>query len=202
MFLAAIAFQELYSNGFYIEYLQGCPYNFKNKLEINQKDKEKISFSAEYDSEPLIQPYYYSVKIGKGKLELELLHHKLYLKNKPEEIERFHISHGYNVVTINRQKNYKKIIIFCGAGTVISHPENRVRNKKLNEKKGIMNTGYYINGISAQVGIKKKKGIKKGLYLNTEFKYLASHSRVPVHNGEAEVIHFSLHFLLGIGYKF
>jgi hypothetical protein len=57
---------------------------------------------------------------------LELLHHKLYLRNCPQGIEALSISHGFNMLTLSRAYALGAWRLQIGAGPVIAHPEARI----------------------------------------------------------------------------
>lgn len=106
-------------------------------LSIKQENQETINLWAKYESAPLKLPPYYSVRLGFSKegkgWEVEMNHLKVYLKNKPNEIGRFSISHGYNQILINRIFKTDRLNSKAGLGIVAAHPENSVRGHTLND---------------------------------------------------------------------
>ncbi len=188
-----------------VEWLGGFVYNFKTPLVIRQSGYEDIKLNAQYRTKPLGLPIYYALRIARGKenyWELELIHHKLFLKNKPNAVQDFSITHGYNLLVINRAWKYQKILFRLGAGVVIAHPETTIRNKKYSEKKGIFNRGYYIAGPVIQVALEKRFNLYKKLFAIIEGKFTSSFSRIPIRDGNADVLNLAFHGLLGLSYHF
>ena len=83
----------------------GDSYCFRTPLLIRQEGYDNIRIKACYYTDSFSFPVYYSWKIGTSKdkrtFEIELTHLKIYLENKPQEIQHFAISHGYNYFTLN-----------------------------------------------------------------------------------------------------
>jgi hypothetical protein len=127
-------------------------------------------------------------------------HDKLYLSNPTQEIEQFAISHGFNRITLNRSMERGDVILRLGAGVLITHPENRVRGRRLSEDSGILGMGYHLSGPTAMVAIGARIGQREGPFLPLEGMGTASWVRVPVADGEADLAVASLHGLMGEGY--
>ncbi len=175
-------------------------------LSIKQENQASINLWAKYESAPLKLPPYYSVRLGfsnedKG-WEIEMNHLKVYLKNKPDEVDRFSISHGYNQILINRIFKTDRLNSKAGLGIVAAHPENSVRGLILDEKKGLFNDGYYITGPVIQYGIFREFTLGNYFYLIGEARISAAYARVPVVNGKAHAPVLSIHLQFGPGFKF
>ena len=104
----------------------GAPLNFNFPLTIHQSGHPDLKVTGNYESRPLEVPYYYAWRLGawdgNRAWEIELVHNKLYLKNKPPEVQEFSISHGYNLLTVNRAWKENGFIFRGGLGVVITHP--------------------------------------------------------------------------------
>ncbi len=113
----------------------GTALNLLTPLTVWQEGYPELKFTAHYSVKPLEESPYYSWRIarwkGKRAWELELVHFKLYLDNPPPQIQCFQITHGYNLLTVNRAWDREKYILRAGAGLVIIHPETIVRGKEL-----------------------------------------------------------------------
>jgi hypothetical protein len=76
--------------------------------------------NAKYHTEPFNESPYYAWRLAKWSKnrawEFELVHHKLYLSNPPAEVQHFEVSHGYNLITINRAWLLRGFIWRFGAG--------------------------------------------------------------------------------------
>ena len=137
----------------------GSAYNFTTPLEIKQNGEEDINISARYDTKAFSTfAWYYDMRIAKWinnhAWEFETHHHKLYLDNRPDEVQSFSISHGYNLYTLNSAWLRNNFIYRLGLGIVITHPETEVRNKEYNDKGGI--NGFHLSGLTAQAALEKR----------------------------------------------
>ncbi len=188
-----------------VQFFGGTAYNFKLPIVIRQDGADNIRLSAEYDSKSFETPLYYSARLGWWKdnrtWELELVHHKLTLENRPPEVEHFSITHGFNLLTLNRAWKNPKFIWRLGAGVVVAHPEGSVRGKKFAEDGGIID-GYFLSGPTAQAAIEKRFTLYKGLFASLEGKYTISWARVPIRDGSADVWNSAVHGLFGLGLDF
>ena len=188
------------------EFFGGSVYNVPAPLSIEQSGYKDLKINAHYETRPFLSPQYYCVRAAKWKAntawEIEFIHHKLFLKNKPSEVQFFSITHGYNMFTANRAWNIKGIIIHTGAGVVIPHPETTVRNRAYSEKKGILNRGYYISGTVVQIALGKNLSIRNKLFFIVEGKATGSYTHIPIKNGDAYVENVAFHGVFGLGYRF
>lgn len=187
----------------HVNFTPGLSFVPPSPLTILQDTHKPLRLWAKYASKPLNLPPYYSYRIGfreddRG-WELEMNHLKVYLKNLPEEVDRFSISHGYNQVFANRIYNSGKLNFKAGLGFVAAHPENTVRNLTLDEKKGLFNDGYYITGPAIQYGVFKEIPLGKHFYLLGEARVSAAYAKVPVAKGKAHAPVIALHLQLGPG---
>ncbi len=190
----------------YLNFSPGLSYAFPAPLIIQQEGFPKISFWAKYKTEPLRMPIYYSYRIGffnnaKG-WDLEMNHLKVILKNNPEEIQQFSITHGYNQVFVNRAIKKPNFGYKYGAGVVLAHPENIVRNLHLNEDNGIFGSGYYLKGPAIQTGLFKEIYITRRFFLLAESKISLAYTNVPVSGGKAHAPILAFHLQLGPGFYF
>ncbi len=184
----------------------GSAYNFETPLTICQSGHNNIGLNARYETKPFELPIYYGLRIARWKescaWELELIHHKLHLKNRPPEVQNFSITHGYNLLTVNWARKHKGFISHLGAGVVITHPETTVRKKRYSEKVGLLNRGYYISGPTMQVAVEKRLYSWKRLFATIEGKLTGSYARIPIHDGSADVPNVVIHGLFGLGGDF
>lgn len=183
----------------------GTAYNFKTPLHIEQDGEEDIDVNAQYETRAwsTVAPYY-NLKIGRWKgdhaWEFESLHHKLYLSNKPNEVQKFHISHGYNLNTLNYALKKHGLIYRIGAGFVMTHPETKVRGKSKEDDGGW--NGFYLSGVTGQLALEKRLWLSKALFLSLEGKFTASWARIPIADGHADVPNAALHGIVSAGYAF
>ncbi len=194
------------------ELLGGTQFNIPTPLTIKQKGEETIKVNwAEYKSDAWtwFDSPYYAWRIGLWEenraWEIELVHEKIILKNKPKDVQHFEISHGYNLITFNRAwrlDKYLGLIWRVGAGIVLTHPETTVRNREKGYGATFPN-GFYISGPTAQIAVGKRINIWRGLFGVLEAKFTASYAtHVPIADGHAEVPNAAVHGLFGLGYEF
>lgn len=173
--------------------------------------------------------YRFSFKDNKNEwFELELIHHKIYLINTPEDfgkcyspldyiirnlfsnykppenIQYFNISHGYNLITLNkawRDKKFNWLIYRVGLGAVLAHPQSKINNKEWSYIEGTF-FGFLLSGPTVQASVGTRHPILKNLYISTEVKLTLSYAIVPVVDGSAHVPNIAIHLLLGTGYSF
>jgi hypothetical protein len=184
----------------------GDAYCFNMPLVIEQEGYEKIELTAHYRTESFKLPVYYSCKIGTAKetrgWELELIHLKIILTNNPPEVQQFEISHGYNYITINRIWDLNLMILRFGMGTILSNPDNTIRNMMYDTDQGLLNRGYHISGPGLQIAAEKRITIFSGFFFSLEVKAAASIAKVGIAEGNAIVPQAGFHGLFGIGYTF
>jgi hypothetical protein len=183
----------------------GAVTNFETPLTIRQSGFEEIEVDAEYETRPFESPLYYSLRAGRwtGRTgwELELIHQKIFLKDRPPEIQRFGISHGYNLLTVNRGWDARGWLLRLGAGAVVAHPENTVRGRELDPEDTNLSGGYHLAGPVLQAGVERRIGLGERWFLGVEGKLSAARAEVPVAGGEAEVPNIAGHLLVGLGYR-
>jgi hypothetical protein len=192
-----------------LEVLAGTQYNIPTPLTIHQNGEDPIRVgSARYKSDAWTWPDspYYAWRIASWKdgraWELELIHEKIILKNTPDEVQHFEVSHGYNLITINRAWPWPKDprwILRVGGGVVVTHPETTVRGKSKGFGESFPN-GFYISGPTAQASAARQFEIDDKWFFVLEAKLTASYATgVPIADGDAEVPNAAIHVLFGFG---
>jgi hypothetical protein len=191
--------------GWTVQLSTGSSYSFPSPLTIKQDGEDDIHLTAEYETKAwATQAPYYDLRIGKWKdgtaWEFESLHQKLYLKNKPDEVQKFSISHGYNMNMLNYAVSRYGFIYRAGFGFVMTHPETKVRGKRLEDEGGF--NGFYISGAGGQLAVEKRYYATEKLSLSLEVKVTAAYAVIPIADGTASVPNYATHGLIGIGYDF
>lgn len=189
------------------EYHFGGTYNFELPLTIVQAGYPDIYIRrAIYETEPFTSPHYWNWRFikwfGLHGVQFEGIHHKLYLKNKPPEVQRFGISHGYNMCILNYVRNYKWYNLSFGGGSVLLHPESTIRGMKWPEGPGFDWHGYRLRGYVVNVGIAHQARVFKRYYISAEAKLTFSQAKVPVVDGHAKVNSLAFQFIFGPGMDF
>jgi hypothetical protein len=187
------------------ELLFGTAVNLETTLEVRQEGEPTIRLDARYDTRPLTSPLYYAVRLGlqdrAGAWELQIIHHKLHLSNPPEEIQHFEITHGFNILTVNRSFRFRGATLRLGAGVVVAHPESTVRDLGSNIE-GILGSGYTLTGPAVLIGTGKAVEIADDFFVGAELQLTAARARVPVADGTADAPNVAVHVLFGAGYRF
>jgi hypothetical protein len=190
------------------EFCGGVPYNIPAFIKIHQSGFDDIKISnAKFYTEPFALPPYWDWRFSKIKnnnlFEIEAIHQKLYLSNKPPEIRRFSISHGFNMFFINYGRIKKGDYFFrMGLGVVFAHPETEIRGYAFEDKGAFLNTTYYLSGPAVNLSLGKRWYILKRLYFNTEVKSTTAYAKIPVSLGYAKIFTSSIQFVAGLGFDF
>lgn len=207
--LFVLAYSSLFSQKWSAELHFGYANNLPSRLTIKQNGYPDIVLTARYYSEPFISPYYWLWRISyrkdeKQKFEFEAVHHKIYLKNTTSEVEAFGISHGLNLLILNRVHILKhQFHVNYGIGGVLAHAESTIRGKSLPEKgRGILGMGYYMSGIALNLSAGKYFNLSERFYINTEVRFNPSYTVVPVVDGKAYVWNYAYQAIAGVGYYF
>lgn len=188
-----------------LEIFGGSALSVPTRLRIEQEGEQDLRLTARYATRPWSGAPYYAYRIGRHSAsrgwELELVHHKLYLRDPPSEVQHFEVTHGYNLIFLNRVAHAGRWAARIGVGTVVGHPENEVRGRRLDSDRGGLGGGYYLSGIAGQVAGSRRVPIGRGFALVGEGKLTAAYARVPVEGGRATVPNVAAHGLIGVGYS-
>jgi len=191
--------------GWSIEVLTGAAHNFALDLTVRQSGLEELSLTGRFETRPFEDAPYYAVRLARwgdrSGWELELLHHKLYLSEPTPEVERFDVSHGFNVVSLIRTWRVGGWAIRTGGGIVVAHPETVVRGRASPGTGGLFGRGYFVTGPAAQLGAGRRLRLGGGLFLGAEGAFTAARAHVPVVDGEASVPNVAVHVRVGLGWS-
>ncbi len=188
-----------YTKEFRFQLFGGIVYNLPTPLIIKQSGEKTIETTARYETRPFetVPAPYYVVRLGlwdRGKAwELELLHTKLYLKNKPPQVQEFKITYGYNYLLLNRAWELGGFAYRLGGGLIITHPSSVIRGKKNRYVR------YDLSGVGVQFGVEKFIKVKHFM-LSLEGKLTGAYAEVPVADGYAVVPNLALHLTFGFGF--
>jgi hypothetical protein len=170
----------------------GTVYSLNLPLIIRQSGYPDIKIKrADYDSEPFKTPPYWNIRVTKWwkkkSIEVEFVHHKFYLRNKPAEVQRFGISHGFNMLFLNHGREIGKYILRGGVGTSFIHAENTVRGMKYPEAEKFDLGSHDVRGIALNLSCARQIKLNKTFFFNAEAKLHAAVADVPVVNGSAQL---------------
>lgn len=188
------------------ELMGGAVYNYPLPLVIEQKGFPDIRINqAIFATEPWISPYYWDWRFTRAiknhSFEFEGIHHKLFLRNRPAEVERFGISHGFNMLFFNYGIIYNKYIFKTGLAPVLLHPESTVRGMIYEEGPGFDIKGYRLRGMALQMAVARQFRLTNTFFINTETKIIIGFANSPVASGTARVRNLSFQFVFGPGGK-
>lgn len=185
------------------ELLGGQVYNVPMPLIIRQEAYPKIQLTARYQTEPFTLPVYWDLRFSRRQnsrsWEFEVIHHKLYLQNTTPEVQKFNVSHGFNLLMLNRGFEQHAIQYRAGAGMVLSHPESTVRGHDYGDSVNDLDLGYSVSGPVLNLAIGKSFHLTKRFFMTAEAKTTLAYSSVKIARGHADVYCLSVHLLLGLG---
>jgi hypothetical protein len=196
---------------FSFEVFGGSAYNVPTPLTVEQTGFPDIRVgAARYDTKPL-GPYYpyYSWRAmiwnreGTAAWEATQVHHRLFLTNKPPEIQTFEIHFGYNFYMLGRAWKRGDFVYHLDGGVLICNPTNTVRNQKLSTRdQGLFDAGYYLSGIGGQFGVSRSVELMPQLDLVGNGAVIIGRARVPVVDGTATVPNVGFHGQIGLAIRF
>jgi hypothetical protein len=184
----------------------GQVYNVPLPLQIKQESYPDIKLTARYFTEPLTLPVYWDLRFSRWQnnksWEFEAIHHKLYLDNTTPEVQKFNISHGFNMLIVNRGIEKKSFRYRAGVGVVLAHPESIIRGKEFGNSTDDLDTGYYLTGPVFNLAISRPIRLGGRFYLNPEAKTTFAYSYIKISEGHANVYNLAFHLILGFGVDF
>lgn len=188
-----------------LEVFGGSALSLPMPLRIDQDGEASVRLTARYATRPWRDAPYYAYRVGRHSgsrgWELELVHHKLYLRDPPAEVQHFEVTHGYNLILLNRVAHRRRWTGRMGFGPVVGHPESEVRGRRLDSDRGGLGGGYYLSGVAGQVAGSHRLRLGGGFTLVGEAKVTGAYARVPIASGEATVPNVAAHWLVGVGYS-
>ena len=173
-----------------MELALGAANSLGSTLRLEQ-DGAETRHEADWATRSFEGPLYYAARVSRGAWALRFVHHKLYLEDPPAVVESFAVSHGYNLLTLERSFAVAGGEILVGAGLVIAHPESSVRGRTYAG-------GYHLTGPSAAIGVARRIGLGGRLALVPDMRFTLSRAHVPIAGGEASVPNAAFHLTVGL----
>jgi hypothetical protein len=188
--------------------MTGTAWNLPVPLRVELPDQSARQ-TARYSTRPLEFPLYYGVRIGRTSplgrgFDVELLHHKLYLENPSPPLERFEVTHGYNLVMLNAVGPARGWAWRVGLGVVIAHPEGVVAGRNISGLRTRLGGGYHVAGVATQLAMGRRYALGRGrsaMTLGPEAKLTASWAHIGLRPGHLEVPNVAVHVLGGLGIR-
>ena len=191
-----------------VEVMGGSAVNLPSPLHVRQNGFPDIHVSgARYETRPFGSYPYYAWRVGiwkgNGAWELEHIHHRLFLTNRPPEISVFAIHFGYNYFLLGRAWKRGGFVYRAGAGPILTNPENTVRGRVFRARSGFLDRGNYFSGIGTRAAVARELQVVRHLFLVAESVFTAGFAwKVPVADGSANVPNLAIHGHLGMGVRF
>lgn len=195
-------------DGWHFTSFWGGSESFNSNLKVHLNGDEDYDFNADWEGKSLTDSWYYSLRfekwVGNRARGFEYLHHKIYLKNRPEGIKHFSISDGFNMAFYNwaRRRDNGWITRF-GIGPVLAHMDVQIEGRDRFYMDGGIG-GSYLAGFGMQFSGEKWIYETEKFLVSLEGKFTASYVRAPVSEDAAEVAevpNYAVHFLIGFGAK-
>ena len=192
------------------ELFAGTAWSLRTPLTVRLPGDAPTTQRARYSTRPFADAPYYAYRVGYGSparaVEAELVHHKLYLENPAPPIERFEVTHGYNLATANVRAPAGRYQLRVGVGFVVAHAEGRIAGRAVGgERRTLLGGGYHIAGATLQLAVGRRYPFGRGAvaaYAMPELKLTASTARVPIGGGgSVSVPNVALHLLGGLGVR-
>ena len=185
-----------------MELLSGNAHNLPSRVTVKQKGYPEASKMAHWGTRPMVPAPYYSFRVGRWEdnksIELEMLHHKIYMENTDEIFNQYNSTFGFNFFFLNRAwRVHDNTILRLGFGPVVSHPENMIRGQKYTS-----DVVYNLVGAGAQGSLQFRQNISKHFYFTQEIKVTYGMAELPIANGTSYVSNTALHGLIGLGSEF
>jgi hypothetical protein len=190
------------------ELFAGTAWSLRTPLGVRLPGAPSTTQRARYGTRPFADAPYYAYRVGYGSpsraVEAELVHHKLYLENPAPPIERFEVTHGYNLATANVRAPAGRHQVRAGVGFVVAHAEGRIAGRPVGgDRRTLLGGGYHVAGATLQLAVGRRYPFGRGAvaaYAAPELKLTASTARVPVGGGgSVSVPNVALHVLGGLG---
>jgi hypothetical protein len=184
------------------EAMIGDAYNLDSRTRVVHPSLGDVSFGGEYETRGLEGPLHYAWRVARRQegraWELQLLHHKLYLQDPPAGIDALSVSHGFNIVTVNRAFDFAGWRARMGIGPVITHVEASIAGTTYDGP-------YELAGAAVLLGLGRAFAITSHFYLLGEvgatFGYVeADPSGTP--ELELTIRNPAVHAQIGAGYRF
>jgi hypothetical protein len=184
-----------------VEARLGNAWNAPLAARVRQPGAATLNLDPRWSTRGFRTPLYYGVRVARigarATWAVDLTHHKLFLENPPAEVQTFSISHGYNLLTIQRWTERRRWFWGGGAGVVVAHPESEVHGRRFDERRGLFRDGYFAAGPTLAGFAGRTLGSRDRLRLVAESRLTYSHAEVPIAGGHARVPNLALHGAAG-----
>jgi hypothetical protein len=193
-------------NGWHLTSMIGTPVSFDNDLILHSDGQTRV-YQAKYEAKPFSDFPYWSLRsdywLGENAFGLELVHHKVYLKNTNDYLNSFSVSDGYNLIYLNYGRRLKKsIIVRAGFGVIFGNPDVRIKGRERYLHRHLK--GMHFGGYTTQISVERWVYENQNMFVNVETKLTHSTAKLPVSTDRSEyaiVPDTAIHFNVGFGTK-
>ena len=189
-----------------VEARLGAPVIPDRRISITQAGQPELAFTGRFDAATTSTPYHYDVRVvrrdGPDGWAVGFLHSKLVLVDGPAEVTDFQMTHGYNLLTVQRLWQRRGFEWMAGAGVALAHAESTVRGQVFPQDGGLFGWGYHAVAPVLTVGLGRLVDLGRGVYLCAEARGSWSRVTVPVAGGKARFTDLEGHLLAGAGARF
>lgn len=183
----------------------GAPWIPDRRVTITQAGAADLDFDARFDGAAGSTPYHYDVRVsrlrGDAGWALGFLHSKLVLADGPPEVTDLQMTHGYNLLTVQRLWLRRGWTLMAGAGVALAHAESTVRGEVFPQDRGLFGWGYHAVAPVATAGVGRQVALGARGFLSGEARLSWSRARVPVAGGQARFTDIEGHLLAGVGVR-
>ena len=190
------------NDGLYLSTYMGASKSANNTLFFKFQDQDDLTYNARYDNKSFSDSHWWMAKLERWKnkksVSIELIHHKIYLKNTNDIINNFSISDGYNLLYFNRGKQINNHILRYGAGIVIAHPDITITGRDRFKTKGIK--GLFLSGLSIKTDHEYILYKHKTAVITLQTKLTASYAKIPISTNKNEYViapDYAIHISIG-----
>lgn len=186
----------------------GASESTNSGLKLYLVDQPDVYMDAKWKGKSFHDTLYYSARLEKWKNNkangIEWVHHKIYLVNTNDIVEKFSISDGFNQFYYNWARKYNdKTFYRFGVGVVMSHPDVSISGRERFYMKGGIG-GSYLSGVTVQADLERHILENDRHFLTFDTRLTLSYIQPPIStdsNEYAELWNVALHLTLGVGSK-
>jgi hypothetical protein len=188
-----------------VEAFLGTAASAPSTLTIRQQGQPEIRFTAHWATRPITSSTapYYAIRIsrwwGRWGAWVDDLHHKIYLTNTSTLVENFEVTYGYNLFSLGAGYRVGHWSFLAGTGPVITNPTSTVRGLTKEHDGGILDTGYFVDGVQLQLGVNRRFRVASIFFFSADLRGSIAWANVDVVDGTADVPNYAVHFLVGVG---
>ncbi len=174
-------------------------WNAPMPINIYQVGQPKLTLNAHLQTEPFTLPVYWNLRLCRGSgsrfMELELIHHKLYLTNTTAEVQKFNVSQGFNMLLANYGVTNRFFRFSLGVGLVVPIPNQEYAIGSLAIPPKIGSWGTTNLGLVRASSAEIVYQFTKLFYITLDGKVPAGFVRLPFFDRQGNLSNLTGHIL-------